>query len=87
MELFDEELFTPSAQAQEGPTAPKLFTLIVVAKDAARVRHCQKLVNLIVNKFPCKVVFIGIDSGSTGTLRQQRYMTRPLGAAPCDLSR
>ena len=85
MELFDEELFTPSSQAPEGPAAPKLFTLIVVAKDAARVRHCQQLVNLIVTKFPCKVLFIGIDSGSKGTLRQQRYITKSLGAIPCDL--
>jgi len=86
MELFDEELFTPNSQPPEAHGAPKLFTLIVAAKDAARVHHCQQLVNLIVNKFPCKVLFIGIDSASKETLRQQRYMTKPLSAPPCDLA-
>ena len=84
MELFDEELFGTPTPPGEHPPRASLFTLIVVAKDADRVHHCQQLVNLVANKFPCKVVFIGIDSGSTETFRQQRYTTKG-PEIPCDL--
>jgi len=94
MELFDDELFgtmTLSPPAPEGRNTLRasLFTLIVVAKDTERVRHCQRLVNLIANKFPCKVVFIGIDSGAKELFLQQRYTTKVTGNGPnpvsCDL--
>ena len=92
MELFDEELFGTAVQNPPGGSSPSrasLFTLIVVAKDSDRVHHCQRLVNLIANKFPCKVIFIGIDTGSVETFRQKSYTTKAPsnGSTPhsCDL--
>jgi glucose-6-phosphate dehydrogenase assembly protein OpcA len=84
MELFDDELFgtmplsPPSPEERNTPRA-SLFTLIVVAKDTERVRHCQRLVNLIATKLPCKVVFIGIDSGAKETFLQERHTTKVAG--------
>ena len=84
MELFDDELFgtmtlSPAAPEERNTLRASLFTLIVVAKDTERVRHCQRLVQLIANKFPCKVVFIGIDSGAKEVFFEERYTTKVTG--------
>jgi glucose-6-phosphate dehydrogenase assembly protein OpcA len=84
MQLFEDELFgniPVPAMASEGTNTLKasLFTLIVVVKDAERTLYLQRLVNLITKKFPCKVVFIAIDSESRESFLRQNASTRIVG--------
>jgi glucose-6-phosphate dehydrogenase assembly protein OpcA len=94
MQLFEDELFgniPTQATELEGTNILKasLFTLIVVAKDAERALYLQRLVNLITKKFPCKVVFIAIDTVAKETFIRQNASTRIVGkgsnAISCDL--
>lgn len=94
MQLFEDEFFgnipAPGALA-EGTNTLKasLFTLIVVVKDAERTLYLQRLVNLITMKFPCKVIFIAIDSGAHESFLRQKSSTRIVGngsnAISCDV--
>lgn len=92
MQLFETELFgtipppsTPECCAEHGAG---LFTLIVVAKDIERTQHCQELVHLISRKFPCKIIFISLDSVAKETVVQQRLVTTAssgAGEIRCDV--
>ena len=94
MQLFEDELFgnvPASVQAAEGANTLKasLFTLIVIVKDTERTRYLQQLVNLITKKFPCKVVFISVDTAAKESFLTKNAITRVVGngstAISCDL--
>jgi glucose-6-phosphate dehydrogenase assembly protein OpcA len=94
MQLFEDELFgniPASVQAAEGANILKasLFTLIVVVKDTERTRYLQQLVNLITKKFPCKVIFISVDTAAKESFLTKNAITRVVGsgstAISCDL--
>lgn len=35
-----------------------LFTLIIYAHDPRKIKYCQELINNILDKFPCRIIFI-----------------------------
>ena len=61
--LYDEEQEKAPTAASEGQNLIKasLFNLIVLAQNPERAVHCQKLVELITEKFPCKIIFVRAD--------------------------
>lgn len=92
--MFEEELFrsqTGFVGATEGKNLQKasLFTLIVLVKDATRTLFMHRLVELIMKKFPCKVVFISIDTGAKESFLNQNRSTFIVGegaaAISCDV--
>jgi len=93
MQLIDDELFgfCPTETTPEGITPKKasLFTLIVAVKDMARRMHCQRLVHRIVEKLPCKIIFIAIDSEAKEEFLRQNTFSRTLRSGPqpvcCDI--
>ena len=94
MQLFEDELFgnvPAAATAIQGSNTLKacLFTLVVVSKEAERALYLQRVVNLITKRFPCKVVFIAIDTGATESFLKQNASTRIVGtgsnAISCDV--
>jgi len=80
--MIDEELFgiKTSPEIGEGINTLKtsLFTLIVAVKDIDRTMHCQKLVHLISEKLPCKVIFVSIDSNAQESFLEQNLSTRTI---------
>ena len=66
MQMYEDELFgsLPIMPQLEGRNTLKasLFTLIVIAQDQERISYAQNLVHLIAQKYPCKVLFIAIDT-------------------------
>ena len=94
MQLFEDELFgnlPAPVITPEGNNILKasLFTLIVVVKDAERTLYVQRLVNLITKKFPCKLLFIAIDTGAQESFLRKNSSTRIVGngskAISCDV--
>lgn len=62
--LYDDELLSLQAAAQaEGKNLIKasLFNLIVLSQDPERAVHCQRLIEIITEKFPCKIIFVRAD--------------------------
>lgn len=61
---FTENSFGETLTCQtEGHNLMKaaLFNLIAAADSPQKVLHCQKLVHLITEKFPCQVIFVQAD--------------------------
>lgn len=54
---------TESLVVAEGQNLIKacLFNLIVVAEDVESGMHCQELVRIITEKFPCRIIFVRTD--------------------------
>jgi glucose-6-phosphate dehydrogenase assembly protein OpcA len=48
-------------QKEDGPRRASLFTLILFAPSSKRVAHLQKYRDKILEKFPCRVIFIQAD--------------------------
>lgn len=42
-----------------------LFTLIIYASDPRRAQYLQELVDTILDKFPCRIIFIKVEISST----------------------
>ncbi len=93
MQMYEDELFgtlstTPSPEGSNMLRA-SLFTLIVIAQDQERIAHAQNLVHLIAQKYPCKIIFIAIDSETKESfLRRQcshRCITEGKTSITCDL--
>ena len=38
-----------------------LFNLIVISHDPERAVHCQDLIRIIIEKFPCRIIFVRAD--------------------------
>jgi glucose-6-phosphate dehydrogenase assembly protein OpcA len=80
MQMIDDELFgtETSPEGSEGINTLKtsLFTLIIAVKDIDRTMHCQRLVHLIAEKLPCKVIFVSIDSNAQESFLRQNLSTR-----------
>jgi glucose-6-phosphate dehydrogenase assembly protein OpcA len=93
MQLLEDELFglVPPVIPAEGANTFKasLFTLVVVSGDVERAKYCQRVVNLIAKKFPCKIIFVTIDSGAHESFLRQFSSTRTVtdgsGAISCDV--
>lgn len=66
-----------------------LFTLLVVATDLDKAGRSQQLVHMIAKKFPCKILFISINSfhPENTLLTNRSVMTTTNGGGPisCDL--
>lgn len=91
MQLFEDELFgslpAPVAAAEGSNTLKaSLFTLIVVVKDAPRTLYMQRLVNLITRKFPCKLVFVAIDTGAADSFLRFESSARVVGSGQKSIS-
>jgi len=82
MQMIDDELFgtKTNPEGTEGINTIKtsLFTLIIAVKDIDRTIHCQRLVHLISEKLPCKVIFISIDSNAQESFLEQNLSTRTI---------
>ncbi len=93
MQLYEEDIFgsMPVSEVPEGRNTLKasLFTLIVLARDVERALHCQKIVEIIARKFPCKIIFVSItDEGGPSELRRQsccRLIGEGPAAPTCDV--
>lgn len=53
-----------SLQKKNRDTKACLFTLIIYARDSKRITYLQELVNSILDKFPCRIIFIQGDKES-----------------------
>lgn len=91
MNPFQSQLLhiqTPATQEKNVQRAC-LFTLIVIATDLDKAARCQQLVQIISKKFPCKIIFVALNSfHSEKTLLINRsLMTTTNGGGPisCDL--
>lgn len=75
--------------SQDGKQASKasLFSLIVITKEAERFLYCQKLVQLIAQKFPCKAIFLSIDTSSRESFIRQATTAKVFGGGAfyCDV--
>lgn len=93
MQLYEDDIFgsMPLSEVPEGCNTLKasLFTLIVLAKDVERTLHCQRMVHLIAKKFPCKVIFISLDTAVGEPVLRQQFSSRIIGegstALTCDV--
>lgn len=47
-----------SLQKKERDTKACLFTLIIYASSSKRINYLQELINTILDKFPCRIIFI-----------------------------
>jgi glucose-6-phosphate dehydrogenase assembly protein OpcA len=56
-----------SLQKKDYDTKASLFTLIIYAQDKRRVSYLQELVNSILDKFPCRIIFIQREKESTSS--------------------
>ena len=63
---YDEEQVRMPQMATEGQNLIKasLFNLIVIAQNPERALHCQKLIEMITEKYPCKIIFVKADPGA-----------------------
>lgn len=43
-----------------------LFNLIVLSQDPERAQHCEELISIIIEKFPCKIIFVRLDPNTQG---------------------
>jgi hypothetical protein len=64
--LYDEEVQSSKMQAQAKPEGQNLiraslFNLIVLSLDPERTVHCENLIRIITQKFPCKIIFLRAD--------------------------
>ena len=41
-----------------------LFNLVIVSHTPSRVAHCQELIRVITEKYPCKIIFVQQDSAA-----------------------
>jgi glucose-6-phosphate dehydrogenase assembly protein OpcA len=57
------ETKTVEKQIAEGQNLIRacLFNLIVVSNDPSRVSHCEELIRVVTEKYPCKIIFIHED--------------------------
>lgn len=64
---IEEALNTLSSGSKDVLTSPKacLFTLVIFARETRRVNYLQGLVETILDKFPCRIIFIQGDDQST----------------------
>ena len=93
MQLLDDDLFGTAviSSTPEGSNVLKasFFTLIVVAKGIENAQRCQKFVSVISKKFPCKIIFIAIDSDARESFLKQNLSVRTVGnkssAISCDV--
>lgn len=62
----DEDVQENKTVSCEGQNLIKasLFNLIVIADSVQRALHCQELVRLVTEKFPCRVIFVQSDVSS-----------------------
>ena len=61
----EEEVHTVVSEGQNIIKA-SLFNLIVVANTLQRALHCQELVKLVTEKFPCRVIFVQVRRSKPG---------------------
>jgi len=94
MQSAESEFFEAASVSEmvEGQNTLKasLFTLIVLAQDIDRTHYCQQLVYLIAKKFPCKIIFISLDTTAQQGLFETTRMTRSVsgpGSICCDMLR
>ena len=85
MQQFEDELFgtiAPPLPAPEGSNILKaaFFTLIVVVHGMEKIERCQNFVSLISKKFPCKIIFIAIDTDTQETFVHHTLSTRIVGS-------
>jgi glucose-6-phosphate dehydrogenase assembly protein OpcA len=93
MQMYNDELFgtilTPPTCESKNVLKASFFTLIAVVKGAEQAERCQKFVHLISKKFPCKIIFLGIDSEAHDTLIQHKLTSKIVGdeknAIACDV--
>jgi len=59
---IEKELVSLSEQALDKKFVKAcLFTLVIYAREPRRVQYLQELVNTILDKFPCRIIFIQAD--------------------------
>lgn len=51
-------------QKKDKDTKACLFTLIIYASDSKRINYLQELINTILDKFPCRIIFIQAEKHS-----------------------
>ena len=65
-----EKELNPSKNQQSDRGAQQkacLFTLIIFASEARSVAYLQELVDTILDKFPCRIIFIEVDDQATNS--------------------
>jgi hypothetical protein len=66
--LYDE---VGEAVPQEGQNLMKasLFNLVILSQDPERALHCQQLIDIIIQRFPCRIIFLRADPVGQDFLR------------------
>lgn len=77
----DDELPTNLPCTVEGQNVIKasLFNLIVIANSLQRALHCQELVRLVTEKFPCRVIFVQSDEASQADFFHTEHTIQAVG--------
>ncbi|MEI8365486.1 MAG: glucose-6-phosphate dehydrogenase assembly protein OpcA [Parachlamydiaceae bacterium] len=66
---IEKELSVSATLFKDSATSPKscLFTLIIFARETRRVNYMQDFINTILDKFPCRIIFIQGDDQSASS--------------------
>ena len=87
--LYDEEEIQKSLPVGHNIIKASLFNLIVLSHDPERTSHCEELINIIVEKFPCRVIFVKTDPNAQADFLRTSYHLLTVGAGEhkvfCDL--
>jgi len=77
----DDELQENLTVAVEGQNLIKasLFNMIVIADSVQRALHCQELVRLVTEKFPCRVIFVQSDESSQADFFHTEHTLQSIG--------
>ncbi len=57
-----------------------LFNLIVISEDLESAIHCQDLIRIVTEKFPCRIIFIRSDKAAQGDFFQETRSVHTIGA-------
>ena len=82
MLIDQEQLIEQPAVVAEGQNLIKacLFNLIIIAEDVEAAMHCQELVRIITEKFPCRIIFVRIDKTAQSDFLQLTRSVQIVGA-------
>jgi glucose-6-phosphate dehydrogenase assembly protein OpcA len=70
--------------AKKRSTTACLFNLVIYGSETRRIKYLQDLVNSILDKFPCRLIFIQGDRESTSSYFRVKASNVPSGQIQCD---